>query len=58
MIDEQRIGSCDDFAHDISKKELCMTGFNLTGEPVRCLPCMALFGKIAPKNKHFVKEFT
>ena len=26
--------------------------------PERSLPGIALFSKIAPKNKHFVKEFT
>jgi hypothetical protein len=33
-------------------------GFILTGKPERSLPVIALFSKIAPKNKHFVKEFT
>lgn len=34
-------------------------GIIFTGQPVKwCLPCIALFSKIAPKNKHFVKEFT
>lgn len=35
-----------------------MTGFILIGESERSLPVIALFSKIAPKNKHFVKEFT
>lgn len=34
-----------------------MTGFILTGKPERSLPVIALFSKIAPKNKHFVDKF-
>ena len=33
--------------------------FEKDGQPVKwCLPCIALFGKIAPKRTRCVKEFT
>ena len=34
-------------------------GIIFTGQPVKwCLPCIALFGKIAPKRMRCVKEIT
>lgn len=34
-------------------------GIIFAGQPVKwCLPCIALFGKIAPKRMRCVKEFT